>query len=279
MRFEYGWYEIDIGIGIYKQTSSASMIFDSLHNYVFGVDDIEKKIQFGHPYAPYCIVSFYIIFCKWIGPALMVDRKPFELKNVLIFYNFFQMIVNTYLTIKAVEGLLRMWNVRCEEYTTSPEMAVVVKDFDLALWHLYLIKYIDLFDAVFFVLRKKEKQITFLHLFHHAVLCLICYIYLESLDIAFYLIVALAINIFIHVIMYLYYFLSAFGPHMQKYLWWKRYLTTLQMIQFGIILMYMAVSFGTGCHKTGPMEISFFCFIAALLALFTNFYTKSFVNK
>ncbi|KAG8193459.1 hypothetical protein JTE90_005106, partial [Oedothorax gibbosus] len=216
-------------VGVFERTSSANMIFDSLHNFFFGVDDFAKKIQFGHPYAPYCIVSFYIIFSKWIGPTLMKHRKPFELKNILIFYNFFQMIGNTYLTIKTFEGLIRFWSVRCQDYHASPEMAVLVKDFYLSLWHIYLIKYIDLLDAVFFVLRKKENQITFLHLFHHAVICIMAYIYYTHLDVAYYLLVGLAINFFIHVVMYIYYFLSAFGPHMQKYLWWKKYLTTLQM--------------------------------------------------
>jgi len=30
------------------------------------------------------------------------------------------------------------------------------------------------------------------------------------------------LNCFIHTLMYAYYMLSAFGPHMQKYLWWKK---------------------------------------------------------
>lgn len=38
------------------------------------------------------------------------------------------------------------------------------------------------------------------------------------------------INTFVHVIMYSYYGLAALGPHMQKYLWWKRYLTSLQLV-------------------------------------------------
>jgi len=31
--------------------------------------------------------------------------------------------------------------------------------------------------------------------------------------------------------MYSYYMLAAIGPQMQKYLWWKKYLTVLQMVQ------------------------------------------------
>jgi GNS1/SUR4 family. len=37
-------------------------------------------------------------------------------------------------------------------------------------------------------------------------------------------------NSFIHVLMYTYYGLSAMGPHIAKYLWWKKYLTILQLV-------------------------------------------------
>ena len=30
--------------------------------------------------------------------------------------------------------------------------------------------------------------------------------------------------------MYGYYGLAAIGPHMQKYLWWKKYLTMIQLV-------------------------------------------------
>ena len=36
-------------------------------------------------------------------------------------------------------------------------------------------------------------------------------------------------NTFIHVVMYTYYGLAAMGPSVQPYLWWKRYLTKLQV--------------------------------------------------
>lgn len=38
------------------------------------------------------------------------------------------------------------------------------------------------------------------------------------------------INSGIHVLMYGYYGLAAFGPKIQKYLWWKKYLTIIQMV-------------------------------------------------
>ena len=38
------------------------------------------------------------------------------------------------------------------------------------------------------------------------------------------------INSFVHVLMYTYYGLSSLGPHMQNYLWWKKYLTRVQLV-------------------------------------------------
>lgn len=40
-----------------------------------------------------------------------------------------------------------------------------------------------------------------------------------------------ACNSFVHVVMYAYYGLSAIGPQMRPYLWWKRYITKLQLVR------------------------------------------------
>lgn len=38
------------------------------------------------------------------------------------------------------------------------------------------------------------------------------------------------INSCVHVIMYSYYGLSAAGPRFQKFLWWKKYMTAIQLV-------------------------------------------------
>ena len=45
------------------------------------------------------------------------------------------------------------------------------------------------------------------------------------------------INSGVHVIMYSYYFLASFGPDVQKYLWWKKYITRLQLVS--IVFLHM----------------------------------------
>lgn len=58
--------------------------------------------------------------------------------------------------------------------------------------------------------------------------------------------------------MYTYYMLAAIGPHMQKYLWWKKYVTTLQMVR--IILLLQEEYFATTCTVIGfiYLDISYF---------------------
>ena len=40
------------------------------------------------------------------------------------------------------------------------------------------------------------------------------------------------VNSSVHVVMYSYYFLSGFGYLFKQYLWWKKYLTMLQLVSY-----------------------------------------------
>ena len=39
-----------------------------------------------------------------------------------------------------------------------------------------------------------------------------------------------SLNSAVHVVMYAYYLLAAMGPRLQPYLWWKQYLTSMQLV-------------------------------------------------
>ena len=46
------------------------------------------------------------------------------------------------------------------------------------------------------------------------------------------------LNSMVHVLMYSYYGLSAIGPSLQPYLWWKKYLTMIQLVSIFISILY-----------------------------------------
>lgn len=51
------------------------------------------------------------------------------------------------------------------------------------------------------------------------------------------------VNATVHVIMYFYYGLSAAGPRFQKYLWWKKYMTAIQLVgPHSLVLSFKLIS-------------------------------------
>lgn len=47
------------------------------------------------------------------------------------------------------------------------------------------------------------------------------------------------VNATVHVIMYFYYGLSAAGPRFQKYLWWKKYMTAIQLVSWPFFMFVL----------------------------------------
>lgn len=213
------------------------------------------------------ILVSYLYFCLYAGPKYMKNRKPFELKTALLVYNAIQVVLSVILFYEGLEGgWAKHYNFRCQpvDYTYDPVAMRMAR----AVWLYYICKITELLDTVFFVLRKRQRQVTFLHLYHHTLMPICAFIGVKYFAGGHGTLLG-CINSFIHIWMYAYYLLSALGPHMQKYLWWKKYLTTLQIVQFLIIFVHtIQLQFQPNCNFPKP--------IAALLSLNAGLFTYMF---
>ena len=224
----------------------------------------------------------YVVFVTLMGPWLMRDRKPFSLKRTMMAYNLLQVIISTYLVVEgwnAGWGHHYSWICQNVESGTEPGSTAMRM---VSVSYVYLVnKYIELSDTLFFVLRKKNSQISLLHVYHHAIMPIYAWIQVRFLPGGHEIFVGL-MNSFVHMVMYSYYLLSAFGPHMQPYLWWKRYLTQLQLIQFtvAIIRTLLIVTRMVDCGYPWLNCFGTLIFIEApFLYLFLDFYRKSYSSK
>ncbi|XP_023312447.1 elongation of very long chain fatty acids protein AAEL008004-like, partial [Anoplophora glabripennis] len=87
------------------------------------------------------------------------------------------------------------------------------------------------------------------------------------------------LNSFVHVIMYSYYLIAALGPQYQKYLWWKKYMTWIQLTQFCIMLVYLFSIPMMGCKLSKSVTFFFAGNVAIFLYLFADFYRKAYTKK
>ncbi|XP_017763319.1 PREDICTED: elongation of very long chain fatty acids protein AAEL008004-like [Eufriesea mexicana] len=223
------------------------------------------------------ILVSYVYFSVSAGPRYMKDKKPYDLRNVLIVYNFIQVMLSMYLLY---EGLMSGWlydyDYFCQpvDYSDSPQairMASIV--------HFYFMcKLIELLDTVFFVLRKKNRQISGLHVYHHALMPICAWIGTRFLPNGHATFLGV-INAFIHIIMYLYYMLSSIGPHMNKYLWWKKYLTSLQLIQFCMIFVHNLQIFFNGCNFPKSMAFLLMLNSVIFIYMFGSFYIENYIKS
>lgn len=119
-----------------------------------------------------------------------------------------------------------------------------------------------------------------LHLYHHAVVPLLGWLVLKLAPTASCLGLFPLCNTFIHIIMYSYYALAALGPKVQRYLWWKRYITQLQLTQFVIYAIYSVIFLQ---YQEG-YPVKFWKFVAIpqpilFFYMFYRFYRKSYNNN
>lgn len=79
--------------------------------------------------------------------------------------------------------------------------------------------------------------------------------------------------------MYTYYGLSALGPQFQKYLFFKRYITTIQLTQFVLVFLHSFRILVAGCGRHSIfLYVNFFHAIVFFL-MFANFYRQSYAKK
>ncbi|OXB50789.1 hypothetical protein ASZ78_009163 [Callipepla squamata] len=88
------------------------------------------------------------------------------------------------------------------------------------------------------------------------------------------------INSMVHVVMYFYYGLSAAGPAFQKYLWWKKHITAIQLAQFVIVSIHISqYYFMPSCQYQFPIFIHLIWIYGTIFfILFSNFWYQSYTK-
>lgn len=226
----------------------------------------------GGPWKLLYATTIYLYLVKIVLPRAMNKLPALELNWPLRGYNLLMIVSNIYAFYHGCRLLdfgRKCFGCEVIDHQDYSHAEMELLNYG---WLFLLSRLVEWLDTIFFVLRKKENQVTKLHVFHHSFVPLICWTYLKyhpGKTVAFFPLV----NTFVHSIMYTYYFLATFGRSIQPYLWWKKYLTSLQIIQFVLILVQLAtipLSSNEKCQY--PRGFLYVAFAGAILFLWL-FYT------
>lgn len=105
------------------------------------------------------IIAAYIFFVKVAGPRLMANRAPFELRKTLVVYNVYNVIISVWFFFESIYCLdygVKLFDFSFPDPNDRSERSMHT----CKMLYIYMIsKFIDMADTVFFVLRKKNRQI------------------------------------------------------------------------------------------------------------------------
>jgi len=138
-------------------------------------------------------------------------------------------------------------------------------------WWYYIAKFTEFFDTLFFILRKKTEHVSTLHVIHHGCMPFSVWMGMKFAPGGHSTFFAL-LNSFVHIVMYFYYMIAAMGPKYQKFIWWKKYLTTFQMVQFVAIFTHQFQLLFRDCDYPKGFMIWIGLHGVMFLFLFSDFY-------
>lgn len=213
----------------------------------------------------------------------MRDRPPIKMKQVIFVHNVVLCVLSATMGLGILVEVFRLFLTPPATLPVSPLREVLCDTTAasmrgrMGLWmHIfYLSKYYELLDTIIMVLSK--RRLNFLHVYHHCIVLPLFYVYMSTAMVLQWIIVVA--NCFVHVGMYYYYAMAALGHKV----WWKKYITMAQIIQFVIDLTstwpYPFLYFSaTGC--SGGMRAWLFGQAVgfSFFKLFSDFYVRSYTK-
>jgi len=222
------------------------------------------------------LCMLYLVVVQWLGPKCMKYREPFDMKKPVILYNMIQTVFSGWMCLQGLKLYVYPgeYSLHCQPVDYS-ESASSLRILSLC-YYFFLSKFVDWLDSFFFVTRKKFNQLSALHVTHHVFVPWCCWFGVKFVG-GGNSMFGLMFNSGVHTVMYFYYLLSAWGVN-PKYLWWKRYLTSLQMVQFVLVFLHCLQPLFFQCDY--PKSITLLMIFNCILFwfFFYAFYKKSYAK-
>jgi hypothetical protein len=109
------------------------------------------------------VLVIYVLLVKVVLPKFMKNRQAFKLTMITRIYNIFQVFA-CFFFVKTFIKLGYRFDQSFHYDYEPPRGTGIYTRSTYANW---LLRLVELIETVFFVLRKKDNQVSFLHIYHH----------------------------------------------------------------------------------------------------------------
>ncbi|CAO1420817.1 unnamed protein product [Diamesa tonsa] len=228
------------------------------------------------PYPIVIILSAYLWFVFKAGPQMMANRKAINLKWIIICYNICQIIACSLIVERAHTFGFSFRNTwKCINNTNAPYNSNMIGVFKWTFFAV-MVRIAELLETIFFVLRKKQNQVSILHVYHHTSTILLLWIFTKYSS-GMMEVFIMTLNSIIHIMMYSYYLLATFKVFAKYLTAFKPFLTSLQLIQFVLILGHCITAILPNCQASNLFYVMFVN-IVILFVMFSNFFRKNYTK-
>lgn len=265
-----------------RQVQAMEYVRYCLFDYWHEVGDARTQdyvLMSGGPLPMLGIVCTYVLLVKWLGPRLMEHRASYGCTRLMIVYNIYNIVVNVWFFYESLTCLDYGRLLFVFEYPSRHDWSLKTLHCCKMLYLFMLSKLVDMLDTVFFVLRKKMKQVSVLHVYHHSIVPIIIWMAVKLMPTGGPAGLFPLLNSAIHAMMYTYYTLSALGPSFRPYIFWKKYLTIAQLAQFAAYMVHGTLFLFV--QQGYPKFIVYLAYIQNPLffMMFYTFFQNTYANK
>ncbi|KXS11281.1 hypothetical protein M427DRAFT_138369 [Gonapodya prolifera JEL478] len=247
------------------------------------------RLPLMNPFHVILIISLYLVIVisgKRIGANSSVPKL--EVKQFALIHNLLMVALSAYMCLSILANAFfsksstgyryGLWANPPDETESGWSMAKVI-------WVFYFSKILEFNDTFIMIAKKNFRQVSFLHVYHHGSIFAVWWLvtFTAPTGEAYF---SAALNSFIHVVMYGYYFCSAIGIKQVSFI--KKYITMMQMTQFCLMMCQATYDivhsfvivpslpapqppFTSNSYPVYLSSILFF-YMISMLALFYNFY-------
>lgn len=258
---------------------------ESITNFILGLRSVETfyLLQEYTFVLPAISLVFYLSVVhghkqiRKFLPKININMKP-----IMVVWNLFFSVFSFFMFIGVFFPYLEIVKEHGFLNTLHDADRKLFVPSDMQIWGSFFVlsKYLELFDTIFVLIKNPEKQVEFLHWYHHfTVLFFTWFSWYLKYPPAFYF---MLMNSAIHVVMYFYYMLKELDIHPT----WGFILTAAQTLQMfagvalNVIWTYLYLSgYDCPCKHPIPMVTMASTIYFSYLLLFLQFYTKKYKKK